>query len=75
MFTPLRMFGEMHVLSYQVHYNGTVINVNRSTTTLTFIPSLPDGVFSSTVVVTVTAVNRFGICPASDPVIAEINSM
>ena len=50
-------------------------DVNSSTTTLTFTaPSLPDGVFSGTVVVMVTAVNRFGIGQASDPETAVINS-
>ena len=53
-----------------------MINVNSSTTTLTFTaPSLPDGVFTSTVVVMVTAINRFGVGPTSDPATAEINSM
>ena len=52
------------------------MNVNSSTTTLTFTaPSLPDGVFTGTVVVMVTAVNRFGIGPASDPATAEVNGM
>ena len=52
------------------------MNVNSSTTTLTFTaPSLPDGVFTGTVVVTVTAVNRLGIGPASDPATAEIEGM
>ena len=32
------------ISGYQVYYNGTMINVNSSTTTLTFTaPSLPDG--------------------------------
>ena len=56
-----------------MYYNGTTENVNSSTTTLTFIaPSLPDGVFTGTVVVMVTAVNRLGIGPASE-VTAEID--
>ena len=51
-------------------------NVNSSTTTLTFTaPSLPDGVFTGTVVVMVTAINIFGVGPTSHPAIAEINSM
>ena len=51
-------------------------DVNSSTTKLTFTaPSLPDGVFSGTVVVMVTAVNRIGMGPASDPAIAEIDGM
>ena len=62
------------ITEYQVSYNGTTKNVNSSTTTLTFTaPSLPDGVFSGTVVVMVTAVNRFGIGPASDPKTTVIN--
>ena len=52
------------------------MNVNSSTTTLTFTAlSLPDGVFTGTVVVMVTAISKFGIGPASDPATAEINSM
>ena len=67
---------QSEVLSYQVNYNGTTTNVNSSTTTLTFIaPSLPDDEFSGTVVVMVTAVNRFGSGPASDPAATQINSM
>ena len=59
-----------------MYYNGTMKDVNSSTTTLTFTaPSLPDGVFSGTVVVMVTAVNRFGVGPASDPEIVVINGM
>ena len=51
-----------------MYYNGTMMNVNSSTTTLTFTaPSLPDGVFTGTVVVMVTAINRYGIGLASDP--------
>ena len=58
---------------YQVHYSGIIVNVDNSTTTLTFTaPSLPDDVFTGTVVVMVTAVNRLGIGPASDPATAEI---
>ena len=53
-----------------------MINVNNSTTTLTFTaPSLPDGVFTVTVVVMVTAVNRFGVGPPSDLVIVKVNGM
>ena len=44
------------------------MNTNSSTTILTFTaPSLPDGVFTGTVVVMVTATNRYGIGPASSP--------
>jgi len=50
-----------------------MINVASSTTTLTFAaPSLPDGVFSGTVVVMVTAISRFGMGPTSDPVTTRI---
>ena len=61
------------ITGYQVYYNGTMINVNSSTTTLTFTaPSLPDDVFTDTVVVMVTAVNRFGEGPDSDHVMATV---
>ena len=53
-----------------------MINVNSSTTTLTFTaPSLPDGVFNDTVVVMVTAINQYGVGSTSDPATAEINSI
>ena len=53
-----------------------MINVDSSTTTLTFTaPSLPDGVFTGTVVVMMTAVSRLGIGPASDPATAKIEGM
>ena len=56
-----------------MYYNETMMNVSSSTTTLTFIaPSLPDGVFTGIVIVMVTAMNRFGVGPTSDPVTAEI---
>ena len=49
------------------------MNVNSSTTRLKFtIPSLPDGTFTHTAVVMVTAVNRYGIGPASNPETAII---
>ena len=49
------------------------MNVNSSNTTLTFTaPSLPDGVFTGTVVVMVTAVNRYGMGLASDPATTRI---
>ena len=61
------------ITGYQVYYNGTMMNVNSSTTTLTFTtPSLPDEVFTGTVVVMVTATNRYGIGPPSDSDIAVI---
>ena len=64
------------ITGYQVYYNGTMMNVNSSTTTLTFTaPSLPDGVFTGTVVVMVTAVNRYGIGPDSDPKTTTVTGM
>ena len=52
------------------------MNVNSSTTTLTFTaPSLPDGVFTGTVVVMVTAVSRYGIGPASNQETATVTGM
>ena len=62
-----------NITGYQVYYNGTMMNVNSSTTTLTFTaPSLPDGVFNGTVVVMVIAVSRYGVGPASNPKTAQI---
>ena len=59
-----------------MYYNGTMMNVNSSATTLTLTaPSLPEDVFNGAVVVMVTPINRYGIGPASDPASAEINSM
>ena len=64
------------IIGYQVSYNGTMMNVNSSTTTLIFIaPSLPDGVFTGTVVVMVTATSRYGIGPASELEAAVIYGM
>ena len=58
-----------------MYYNGTTENVNSSTTTLTFTaPLLPDGVFTDTVVVMVTAINRYGVGPVS-PSSADINGI
>ena len=59
-----------------MYYNGTTENLNSSTTTLTFTaPSLlSDGVFTGTVVVMVTAINRYGIGPTS-PSSADINGI
>ena len=59
-----------------MYYNGTMMNVNSSTTTLTFTaPSLPDGVFTGTVVVMVTAVSKFRIGPTSDPAYVTITGI
>ena len=56
------------ITGYQVYHNGTMVNVNSSTTTLTFTaPSLPNNVFTGTVVVMVTTTSRYGIGPASEP--------
>ena len=61
---------------YQVHYSGMIVNVDSSITTLTFTaPSLPDGVFTGTVVVMVTVVRNVGVGPASDPATAEIRGI
>ena len=50
-----------------------MITVNSSTTTLIFTaPSLPDDAFTGTVVVMVTAINRYGVGLASDPATAVI---
>ena len=47
--------------------------VDSSTNGLTFaVPSLPDNVFTGTVVVMVTAFNRYGIGSASDSVNATL---
>ena len=55
-------------LIYEVYYNRTMHNVTSSTTMLTFtVPSLPEGVFSGNITVTVTAINRFGHGMPSDP--------
>ena len=59
-----------------MYYNGTMMNVNSSTTTLTFTaPSLPDGVFTGTVVVMVTAVSRYGVGAASNPQTTTVTGM
>ena len=64
------------ITGYQVYYNGTMINVNSSTTTLTFTaPSLPDGVFTGTVVVMVTAVSILGIGPPSNSMSTSITGI
>ena len=50
------------------------MSVNNSNTRLTFTaPSLPDNVFTGTVVVMVTATSRYGIGPASEPEAAVVN--
>lgn len=62
------------ITGYQVRYSGTVMNVTGSINILTFTaPSLPDGVFTSTIVVTVAALSRYGIGPLSDPKTTMIN--
>ena len=64
---------QIDVTEYQVYYNGTMMNVDSSITTLTFTaPSLPDDIFSSTIVVIVTATSRYGIGPTSEPEAAVI---
>ena len=55
------------ITGYQVYYNGTMMNVSGSATTLTFTaPLLPNVVFSGVVIVMVTAVNRYGVGPTSE---------
>ena len=55
------------ITGYQVYYNETMMNVNSSTTTLTFdAPSLTDDAFNGTVVVIVIATSRYGIGLASE---------
>ena len=62
------------VTGFQVYYNGTMMDVNSSITTLTFTAaSLPDDVFTGTVVVMVTAISRYGIGPTSEPEVAVIH--
>ena len=64
---------QVDITGYQVYYYGTIMNVDSSTTTLTFTaPSLPDGVHNGTIAVTVTAINKFGVGLPSDLVTAEI---
>ena len=64
------------IIGYQVYYNGTMMNVNSLTITLTFTaPSLPDGVFNGTIVVMVTAVSILGVGPPSAPVSTLITGM
>ena len=44
-----------------------MINTTTSTSQLTFTaPSLPDGMFTSTIVVMVSVLSRYGIGPSSD---------
>ena len=44
-----------------------MINTTTSTSQLTFAaPSLPDGMFTSTIVVMVSVLSRYGIGPSSD---------
>ena len=63
-------------LVYEVYYNGTKQNVTSPNTTLTFTaPSLPDGVFNDSITVIVTAINRFGRGPPSDPNNFEISEL
>ena len=53
-----------------------MITVNSSTTALTITaPSLPNGVFSATVIVTVTALSRLRTGIPSDPATTKIAGM
>ena len=59
---------------YRVYYNGSFDYVDSPNTSLIFrAPSVPEGYFNSSVVVSVTAVNRFGDGPSSENVSAEIS--
>ena len=61
---------------YQVYYNGIMMNGNSSTITLTFTaPTLSDGVFTGTVVVMVTGINRYGVGPDSDHIMVTVTGM
>ena len=63
-------------LVYEMYYNGTRENVTSPTTTLTFTaPSLPDRVFMDKIIVTVTAINRFGRGTPSDCDYDEISEL
>ena len=58
-----------NITGYQVLYgSGMTVNVNSPTTTqLTFTaPSLPEGVFTGTVDVMVTAFSEYGVGPVSN---------
>ena len=69
-------FTQGNITGYHVYYNGTMMTVNSSTTTLTFTaPSLPYGVFTGTVVVMVTAVSSIGLGSASDSATIIITGM
>ena len=53
-----------------------MMSVNSSTTTLTFTaPSLPDSMFTGTVVVMVTGINQYGVGPDSDHVMATVTGI
>ena len=59
-----------------MHYNGAKINVDSSTTTLSFIaPSLPDGEHDGVVMVMVIATNQFGVGPESDSEFAAVTGI
>ena len=61
---------------YRVYYNGSFDYVASPNTSLTFrAPPVADGYFVSSVVVSVTAVNRFGAGPSSENVSAEISML
>ena len=69
-FQPITQ-GEITETRYQVCSNETM-NITSSTTLMFDAPSLPHNVFTHIVVVIVTAVNRYGMGPASEPKTAEI---
>ena len=58
---------EGNVTAYQVrmYYNNEMESVNTATTKITFnVATQPDEEFNDTVVVSVAAINRFGVGPA-----------
>ena len=53
-----------------------MINTTTSTSQLTFAaPSLPDGMFTNTIVVMVSVLSRYGIGPSSDETAAITGKM
>ena len=69
-FQPITQ-GEITETKYQVYSNETM-DITSSTTLIFDAPSLPHNVFTYIVVVIVTAVNKYGIGPASEPKAAAI---
>ena len=58
---------QRYLTGLDVYYNETVMSVTISTTMLSFTaPSLPDGMFTRTLVATVTTIYTFGNGPVSN---------